>query len=296
MLIDFFGILMSKYDTLYIVGPTASGKTALSVALAKALGAEIVCADSQTIRRGMNIGTAKPTQKEMANIPHHLLDIIDPYEQYSLADYQKVAQDVVKDIHSRGKIALVVGGTGLYIDSLYYKYKLPHLARRLPATGRLLARLSVEELQQEIVDSGLEMPENRLNSRHLVNTILRSGEKGMRGEPSKTSIIVGINPERQILVDRIDRRVDLMFENGFVEEVKSLIATYGRPPEQFDAIGYRIVLRMLDGGITEIEAKELFKIADRQYAKRQLSWFKRNKNIVWFSSPEEAKTFILENI
>ncbi len=325
--------------TIYIVGPTASGKTALSIDLALAIDAEIICADSQTIRREMNIGTAKPSIDEMKGIPHHLLDQIDPYDEYSLAVYQKTAKSAIDDISSRGKKVIIVGGTGLYINSQYFNYKLPKLQnpqtlqtpRTLPklpkestveitvestveiiepsiepiepsaisiarshlATRCDLAMLSVEELQSLIIGRSLELPRNNQNPRHLANVLLRNGSVGSRDQPAHGSIIVGVNPGREVLINRINSRVDKMFESGFVDEVRGIVTRHGRPPRSFDAIGYRIVMRMLDGEISEDIAKELFKIADRQYAKRQLSWFKRNENVIWFESPELAKNYIL---
>jgi tRNA dimethylallyltransferase len=319
--------------TIYIVGPTASGKTALSIDLALAIDAEIICADSQTIRREMNIGTAKPSIEEMKGIPHHMLDQIDPYDEYSLAVYQKTAKSAIDDISRRGKIVIIVGGTGLYIDSLYFNYKLPKLqnpqtsrtppkspkestlepviepviepilepiepsatsiARSHLATRCDLAMLSVEELQNLIIEQSLELPRNIQNPRHLANVLLRNGNVGSHDQPAHGSIIVGVNPGREVLINRINNRVDKMFEGGFVDEVRGIVTRHGRPPRSFDAIGYRIVMRMLDGEISEQIAKELFKIADRQYAKRQLSWFKRNENVIWFESPELAKNYIL---
>lgn len=294
---------MSEIKTLYIVGPTASGKTALSIELAKELNGEIICADSQTIRRDMNIGTAKPLAKEMQGIRHHMLDIIDPYDGYSLALFQKMAKKVISEIHSRNKPAIIVGGTGLYVDALYQNFTLPTLAKHLagsnpatrsdPATGLDLASLSDEGLRERILEKGYDMPLNDKNRRHLENVLLREGRGGASSEPEPGAIIVGINPGRQVLIDRINSRVDKMFEAGFVDEVRSLIEKYGRPPKSFDAIGYKIVMRHIDGEISLEESKELFKIADRQYAKRQMAWFKRNQHIKWFEVPAEAKSYIL---
>lgn len=282
----------SKPTTIYIVGPTASGKTALSIELAQILQAEIICADSQTVRRDMNIGTAKPSPEEQQGVPHHMLDVIDPYQPYSLNLYQQQAHGILDDIHSRGKTAIITGGTGLYIDALYFNFSLPMLTEL--ADQEDLNTKSVAELQRLIQSKDLPLPENTQNQRHLVNTIIRAGQMGTKSEPDPNSIIIGINPGRGELLQRINRRVEKMFEEGFVDEVRSIIKTYGNPPKSFDAIGYRLVARMLNAEITEQETKELFKVADRQYAKRQLSWFKRNNNIIWFESPVEAKNYILD--
>jgi len=271
---------------LFIVGPTASGKTALAICLAKLLNGEIVCADSQTVRLEMDIGTAKPTITEMEGVPHHLLDLVEPYEEFSLYQFQKLAKTAIDEILARGKRPIVVGGTGLYMDSLYFNFELPEIEQGEKVEE--YNNLSVDELQQKIKSEGLELPENDKNPRHLINVLLRAGALGKQNKPADGTIIVGLNPERSVLIERINARVEAMFEAGFVEEVRGIVSKYGRPPRNFDGIGYRIVMRYLDGEINTEEAKELNKIADRQYAKRQMSWFKRNSNIEWFETPEDA--------
>jgi tRNA dimethylallyltransferase len=279
---------------LYVVGPTASGKTALAIRLAKLLDGEIVCADSQTVRLEMNIGTAKPTLLEMEGIPHHCLDLVEPYEEFTLYQYQKLAKRAIEDIQARGKLPIVVGGTGLYVDALYFDFELPVIEQGEKAEE--YSNLSVDELQQKIKSKGLELPKNDKNPRHLINVLLRAGRAGTQNKPSKDSIIIGLKPERSVLIDRINNRVEAMFDGGFVEEVRGIVSKYGRPPRNFDGIGYRIVMRFLDGEIDTDEAKELFKIADRQYAKRQMSWFKRNNNIEWFETPEKAYNHVKNTI
>ena len=279
---------------LYVVGPTASGKTALAIRLAKLLDGEIVCADSQTVRLEMNIGTAKPTLLEMEGIPHHCLDLVEPYEEFTLYQYQKLAKRAIEDIQARGKLPIVVGGTGLYVDALYFDFELPVIEQGEKAEE--YSNLSVDELQQKIKSKGLELPKNDKNPRHLTNVLLRAGRAGTQNKPSKDSIIIGLKPERSVLIDRINNRVEAMFDGGFVEEVRGIVSKYGRPPRNFDGIGYRIVMRFLDGEIDTDEAKELFKIADRQYAKRQMSWFKRNNNIEWFETPEKAYNHVKNTI
>jgi tRNA dimethylallyltransferase len=282
---------MSDLKTIYIVGPTASGKTALSIDLAKHLGAEIVCADSQTLRKHMDIGTAKPTVAETNGVPHHMLDLIDPYDDYSLAAYQKQATNIIDGIHSAGIRAIVVGGTGLYVDSLYFGYQLPVLDDDISAGD--FEDLTVDELRDLISSKGYNLPSGEQNKRHLINTLLRSGKSGDKGSADPRSIILGIYPGREQVVERINTRVEHMFANGFVGEVRSIVDKFGPPPREFDAIGYRIVYRHLLGEISVDETKDLCKIAERQYAKRQMSWFRRNPAIKWFSSPVEAKDYIL---
>lgn len=272
---------------LYIVGPTASGKTALSLEIAEAWDAEIVCADSQTVRQGMDIGTAKPSLADRSRVAHHLIDIIGPYEKFSLHDFLVYAKRHIKQIHKKGKPVVVVGGTGLYIDGLYWDFE--------PIRGSETSyeHCSVEQLQYLVVENGFQLPSNSNNKRHLINTLRRGGEVGKMGVPSEGSIIIGINPAREILRQRIQTRVEEMMHDGFLEEVHQLIAEYGRPPIDFDAIGYRLALKYIDGEISKDECIEQFIRADMRYAKRQMTWFRRNKNTVWFDSAETAKEFIL---
>jgi tRNA dimethylallyltransferase len=285
--------MASSPNVIYIVGPTASGKTALSVECAKAIGAEIVCADSQTVRRAMDIGTAKPTLSERGGVRHHMLDLIDPYDPYSVAEYAKEARACIADIHKRGKIAIVVGGTGLYIDALFYQFSFPESAVTLADT---MSKLSIHELQNLIKINGYEMPLNLLNKRHLIRTLERTGRSGTQRAPKQTECIVGIVPGRDLLIQRINNRVEQMFNNNFIDEVKQIIKTYGEPTRDFDAIGYRLALRYIRNEISLEECKRLFKIADRQYAKRQMSWFKRNPYITWFNSGDEARRYILTTL
>ena len=281
----------SKYQTIFIVGPTASGKSTLALDLAKALSAEIICADSQTIRRSMDIGTAKPTISEQKMVQHHLVDIIEPYEPYNLAMFLESARNTINILHKRGVLAVIVGGTGLYIDGLYFNYDLPQLSCE-SVNDTDINNLSIHDLQAEIVKRGYSLPQNTSNQRHLINVLKRGGQEGTQKTSEEKALIIGLYPGREQLIKRINSRVEAMFENGFIDEVKKVIEKYGRPPKNFDAIGYKIALRYLDREITEIEAKELLKIAHRQYAKRQMTWFKRNQDIVWMPNGGEAKKYL----
>ncbi len=238
----------------------------------------------------MNIGTAKPTKQEMSGVVHHMLDIVDPYEEFTLSDFLKLARPIISDAQSACRHIVVVGGTGLYIDALYLQYSLPSTTGSNPA--KIKEDMSIDELQAEIYRLSYPMPANSLNKRHLINTLKRAGQSGLSEGKLPNSLLVGIKPDQDVLLDRINRRVELMFDGGLVDEVHSIIKEYGSP-KQFDAIGYRIVASYINDLITLDEAKEKFKVADRQYAKRQLTWFKRNKDIVWFDKPDDAKSYIL---
>ncbi|MCA9347476.1 tRNA dimethylallyltransferase [Candidatus Saccharibacteria bacterium] len=282
---------VANLKTIFIVGPTASGKSALAIGLAKMINAEIICADSQTVRRYMNIGTAKPTAEDQSMVPHHLIDVVDPYNDFSLADFLRLAEESIRHIRSNGRNVIIVGGTGLYTDALYFNFELPAVSNEENSTEK-----NVELLHAEIFRRGLELPKNSQNPRHLVNVIKRNGQTGVAKSPSPESIIIGINPGREKIIERINRRVDEMFENGFEDEVRAIINRFGPPKKDFDAIGYRIIYRYIMGEISLEEAKEKFKIGDRQYARKQMSWYRRNGDIVWFSSPEEALHYILKKV
>ena len=276
--------------TLFIVGPTASGKSALALKVARQLGGEIICADSQTVRRGMDIGTAKPPLHDQHIVPHHVLDIIDPYDPFTLNDFLRHARAALADIHARKKLAVVVGGTGLYIDALYFQFQLPQLNSVDQPDYSLM---SVTELQSSITKKGLSMPLNLQNKRHLINVLKRSGQQGDRREPLPGSRIIGILPDKELLAGRIEQRINEMFARGFVDEVHQLVETYGEPPLSFDAIGYKIVAKYIKGEVTLVAAQEEFALRDRQYAKKQLSWLRRNQYVEWFTSPELAAASIL---
>jgi tRNA dimethylallyltransferase len=288
--------MTKNIDTLFIIGPTASGKSVLAMQLAEELHAEIICADSQTIRRELNIGTAKPSAKDQARVRHHLIDIIDPYEKYSAAQFKTAAEGALADIHKRGKLAIVVGGTGLYVDALFYNYTFDKVA---DAPLRLeLMEKSVEELQAAIKEKGYEMPLNDRNPRHLIRTLESGGMKAQDRIPRVGSMIIGLNPGRDTVRRNIARRVHMIFNEGFMEEVQALVAKHGQPSRQLDAIAYRIAGEFQEtpdaNNVPLI--KQAIVTAEQQFAKRQMSWFKRNESITWFESHPAAHEFVLKSI
>lgn len=269
--------------TLFIVGPTASGKSSLAMDLARRIDGEIICADSQTIRIGMDIGTAKPSKSDQNEIPHHLLNIIDPYESFSVNQFKNLADKVITEIRNRGRIPIVVGGTGLYIDSLYFDYDVAEKTINQDYKKEL-ELMSAEQLRKIIQYKNYQMPENKNNPRHLIGIILREGKTSANIKPIKDSYIFGLMPDDENLKQRISDRVDQMFDDGFINEVEKLIENYGRPNHQIDAIGYTTIFDYLDNKISIEEAKILFKTGHWQYARRQKSWFKRNEHIDWLGS------------
>lgn len=283
---------MKNKPVIFIVGSTASGKTATAISLAHKINAEVICADSQTVRKDLNIGTAKPSKQEQDGIKHHLLDLIEPYESYSVARYKKDAEEAIKDIIIRNKVPIIVGGTGLYIDALFFNYTF----KESNIDRKKYENLTVKELQDIIIRRGYLMPRNTENPRHLIGVIARGNNNPEDNKPINNALIYGIKLDDEVLKKRINDRVEKMFEDGFIDEVKSLVKMYGTIPEKLDAIGYPIVQRYLDGQINLSEAKQLFKNADWQYARRQKAWFKRNKYIQWFTDSNELVITVLKEL
>ena len=289
---------------IVIVGPTASGKTALSVALAKHLDGEIISADSMQIYRGMDIGTAKVTKAEMEGIPHHMVDVADPRENYSAARFVEEADPILQDILSRGKTAIVVGGTGLWVDSLVAGRNFAPY----PETGKRQA------LEREADEKGMEHMLRRLREvdpdsaarLHLADKkrIIRALEvyeetgKTITAHNLETQMVpdkyspiwIGLNyEERQELYDRINLRVDLMLRQGLMGEIETLLSQ-GVPREAtaLQAIGYKEFFPVLEGTETLETAVEKCKQESRRYAKRQLTWFRRNEKIHWIGRKKDT--------
>jgi tRNA dimethylallyltransferase len=283
-----------------IVGPTASGKTALSIALAKKIDGEIVSADSRQVYRGMDIGTAKPSATGRRTIPHHLIDIKNPDENYTVSEYQHDAVAAINDIIARGKLPLLVGGTGLYVRSVIENLDIP----KTVANPALRA-----EIEGDIARDGLERAFKRLvtldpeaayvvdpkNPRRVVRALevaITTGEpftaQRKKNEPLFNALTLGLNPLPEILRERINRRVDAMIRDGLVDETATLIKKYGRSPVAFDAIGYREIIAYLDGALSLDEAAAAIKMNTWHYAKRQITWFKKSGVKKWISSESEA--------
>jgi tRNA dimethylallyltransferase len=287
---------MEPRPIIFIVGPTASGKSSLSMELARRIDGEIVCADSQTIRTAMDIGTAKPSKEDQAEIKHHMLDIIGPYDDYSVNKFKAEAVRAIEGILSRSKTPIIVGGTGLYINSLFFDYDVEEISPDSIERKQKLEKMSVTELQKIITNMNYSMPTNHENPRHLIGTIMRCGKSPKSTQPIVGAKIFGLMPDDETLKSRIDKRVDQMFASGFVDEVESLVKTYGRPKQRMDAIGYPIVMRFLDGEISLDEATELFKTAHWQYARRQKSWFKTNPYITWLNNDSDGLDTIIGEV
>ena len=291
---------------IVVCGPTASGKTALAVELAKAHNGEVVSADSMQIYRRMDIGTAKPTAEEMQSIPHHMIDIIDPAEDFSVARYVDMAAKCVDDILARGKLPIVAGGTGLYIDSLLSGRTFSAFSPESPLRGELEHRIRTEGGQALLEELAKVDPESaaRLHpndEKRIVRalevflttgkTITQHNAETLAIPPRYDALTLNLSYERrEDMWGRIDRRVDVMMEQGLVEEVRALLDS-GVPDKctAMQAIGYKEMVRAVrETGDYRGGAEEI-KLRSRQYAKRQLTWFKRNaaaKQIVWGPDPD----------
>lgn len=268
---------------IVITGPTASGKTRLAVELAERYNGEIVCADSRTVYKGMDIGTAKPTRAERRGIPHYLLDMVEPGERYSLYDFQQAAKRAIADIRSRGKVPFLVGGTGLYIDSVVLEYALSEEPAD-PELRRVLETKTVDQLQAMIKLQRLEMPTNRGNRRHLIRALEQKKiNQSSLDAPLQNTYVVAITTQMDDLEESIYKRAVEMFEAGVVKEAAHLASTYGWENEAMSGNIYPILRRVIEGEITEQEAIDLFVIRDRQLVKRQITWLKRRHYVKWLN-------------
>ena len=302
---------MSK-KIVVICGPTASGKTALSIALAKAFDGEVVSADSMQIYRRMDIGTAKPTKQEMDGVPHHMLDVAEPGEAYSVSRYVEEATACVEDILARGKLPIVCGGTGLYIDGLIrgtdYQPAGTDNGIREQLEGEWEAQ-GAEEMMARLAavdpDSAarLHLSDKRRILRALEvylatgETITAHNARTKAIPPRYEAVMIGLNTEpRQILYDRIDRRVGVMLEQGLLQEVQSLLEDGMMEGTAAQAIGYKELLAYFRGEMTLEAAADLIRQKSRNYAKRQLTWFRRDERVKWivYNAPEAAQAVLQE--
>ena len=302
---------MSK-KIVVICGPTASGKTALSIALAKAFDGEVVSADSMQIYRRMDIGTAKPTKQEMDGVPHHMLDVAEPGEAYSVSRYVEEATACVEDILARGKLPIICGGTGLYIDGLIrgtdYQPAGTDNGIREQLEGEWEAQ-GAEEMMARLAavdpDSAarLHLSDKRRILRALEvylatgETITAHNARTKAIPPRYEAVMIGLNTEpRQILYDRIDRRVGVMLEQGLLQEVQSLLEDGLLDGTAAQAIGYKELLAYFRGEMTLETAADLIRQKSRNYAKRQLTWFRRDERVKWivYNAPEAAQAVLQE--
>lgn len=286
-----------KNKVIAVVGPTASGKTDFSINLAKEIDGEIISADSRLVYKGFDIGTAKPSLEERKDVSHHMIDIVEPEVDYSAGVYVNDAKKCIYDILDRGKVPLIVGGTGLYFRVLLENYDLPkvkpdyELRNHLSEMDAEILHDMLRDLDSEIADK-IEVNDKKKIIRHI-EIIKETGKKisESRGvsEPEFDVEWIGCNFPRDILYDRINKRVDLMLENGLIEETKSLLKKHGRINNLLYTIGYQEIISYLDGKSTLDDALNTLKQNTRRYAKRQLTWFRKNEKISWNCFPERIK-------
>ena len=297
---------MKKFDVVAIIGPTASGKTALSIKLAKEIDGEVINGDSMQIYKQLDIGTAKITEQEMEGVPHHLLSIKEPTESFSVAEYQKLVRAKIEEIQSRGKIPIIVGGTGLYIQSVLYDFvfteeEVDEEARK--AYYDELAVVGPEKMHEKLAKldpkTAAEIHPN--NTRRVIRAIelieqagiAKSSEEHHRGDVALYNhLIIGLDLDRDVLYDRINRRVDIMIEQGLEQEVRALYEQNIRDVQSVKAIGYKEFYDYFDGRLTFEEAVEAIKQNSRRYAKRQLTYFRNKLDVKWVSNNwDEVKKF-----
>lgn len=266
-----------------IVGETGTGKTALALALAQKYGGEIIAADSRTVYKTMDIGTAKPTAAERSLVRHHGLDMMMPDQAFSAYDFQQFANSAIARIDARGHVPFLVGGTGLYVDAVLYGFQF----RPKPSTAQRqsLQQLSVETLRANVLAAGMQLPSNESNRRHLIR-LLESGPPPRQAYRLRANtLVLGITMSREDLEARITRRVDAMVADGLLDEVGKLLENYGEV-EALKAPGYRAFGLYLSGAITFEEAKRRFIRSDMLLAKRQRTWFRRNPSIHWLAGED----------
>lgn len=304
---------MQKPKVIVIGGPTASGKTALSIELAKTINGEIISADSMQIYQEMNIGTAKPNETEKQNIIHYMLDFIKPNERYSVADYKKDAKKAIREVLEKQKTPIVVGGTGLYIDSLIYEIEYPEIQIDLSYRNKLEELVKKEGLQtlyekaKQIDKIAMEKISSKDKKRilrvlelyHQTGKTKTELEETSRKEPDFDYKMFAIDIKREVLYSRINKRVDIMLENGLIQEVKNIYKKYEKFPTSMQALGYKEVVEYIEGKISKEEMIEKIKMESRRYAKRQLTWFRKNKQTKWLNGQDSIEhniDIILEEI
>lgn len=274
-----------------IVGPTGSGKSDLALEVARLFDGEIICADSRTVYKGMDVGTGKPTQRDQVLVPHHLLDIVRPDQSFTAADFQRTATKIIQDIWSRGKWPIIVGGTGLYVDSILFNYSFGRVASKNEREQR--NAMPVEELQVELIKNDLPLPQNTNNKRHLVRALEMGGLLQQSRILRDNTLVVGITIDSSVLQMRLWQRAEKMVKRGVLEEARRLAKNYSWDCEPMKSNIYRVLRAVIEGEASfDNTTLEEVVAADRRLAKKQMTWLKRNHEIHW-GTPEQGKKRIL---
>lgn len=276
-----------------ITGPTASGKTALAIRLAKEFNGEIVSADSRAIYKGLDIGTAKPTPSEQREVRHWGIDLMHPNQAFSAADFQAYATKAIANIRSRGRTPILVGGTGLYVDSIIYDYIFPDTDSYMKEKLELM---DLPALYEYCVKHNIQLPENYKNKLYVINTILRiDSQPKRRASIIENTIVVGITTEKDILKDRIEGRAEEIATHDTIVEAVAVASRYGWDNQAMTGNIYPLIRLYLEGSLTLAELKAKFCVLDWRLAKRQLTWLKRNKDI-WWGNSEEVYTYVARQL
>lgn len=291
----------NKAKVIVICGPTASGKTALSIEVAKKINGEIISCDSMQIYKDMNIGTAKPTKEEMGEIKHYLIDYVLPTERYSVAEYKKDAKKAIKEVIEKGKTPIIVGGTGLYVDSLIYEIEYPEI--KFDEEYRKKLEKEVEEGLEKLYEKAKKIDPiaiqkisktDKKRIQRVLEIYHATGKTkteqeiiSRQKEPEYAYKVYGLLWDRQKLYDRINLRVDIMIEQGLIEEVKTILKKYSEFPTAMQGLGYKEVVQYLNKEITKEEMIEKIKQETRRYAKRQMTWFRKNKQTIWLNAEDK---------
>ena len=304
-----------KPKVVVIVGPTASGKTSLSIELAKKIDGEIISADSMQIYKDMDIGTAKVTKEEAQGIKHYLVDCVSPDERYTVSDFKKDSENAIEEILKKGKTPIVVGGTGLYVNSLIYGIEYQDMKFDEKYRDELMQETKTQEGLEKLwkiantIDPEAMKKISQNDTKRIVRVLEIYNATGKtktyneilsrQKEVKYDFRVFGINFERQKLYERINRRVDIMFEQGLEEEVRKLIQKYSSFPTAMQGLGYKEVVEYFDGKLKYDEMVDKIKQESRRYAKRQLTWFRRNEKIIWLDGEKDTKenvNIILEEL
>ena len=282
-------------NIIVITGPTGVGKTKMSIELAKRIDAEIINADSMQVYKDLNIGTAKITEKEKEGIPHHLFDIVEPTNMYTVYDYQKDARDIINDVLSRGKKVIIVGGTGLYIKALLYDYKFIKEDKTYD-----FSKMSNEEILDKINSYNLDINLHINNRKRLERVLTKLYNNNMQAEKTDTVlydfVAIGLTTTRDSLYKIIDNRVDKMIEDGLIDEVEELYKKNIHSKAINTGIGYKELYKYFDKEISLDEAVSLIKKNSRHYAKRQYTFFNNQMNIKWFNTNYEDFSLTVEEV
>ena len=297
--------MTAKSKVIVLAGPTASGKTSLSIELAKKINGEIISADSMQIYKDMDIGTAKVTEEEKEGIMHYLVDFVEPDKRYTVSDFKKDAEKAIEEILAKGKVPIIVGGTGMYVNTLIYGIEYQEMQFDEEYRDMLMKKAETDEGLAEIYEQAKKIDEQAVKniSKNDKKRLVRVLEIYKATGKNKTEQeilsrqndvkydyrVFAIDMEREVLYSRIDKRVDIMIELGLEEEVRKLINKYQKFPTAMQGLGYKEVIEYFDGKISREEMIDKIKKETRHYAKRQLTWFRKNKEITWLNGLEEKQ-------